>query len=143
MNKQGTSPQPLADYLILLIDDASENLEVLQELLEMNGAEVIIAENGLKGLKQVERRPDIIITDLAMPVMTGVELLNVLKENSETANIPVIVLSAHAMESHKAIAFEAGCHSFLVKPISMQALLGEILNVAEDIKSTSNLDLSS
>lgn len=141
MSNQGATP--LTGYLILLIDDAPENLEVLQELLELNGAEVIIAQNGLKGLEQIERRPDIIITDLAMPVMTGIELLDALKGDSGTAHIPVIVLSAHAMESHKAIALEAGCHSFLVKPITMRELLDEILRVIEDVKIGSQLDLSS
>ncbi|MEO8394044.1 MAG: response regulator [Chloroflexota bacterium] len=132
MNSQESFPKVLAGRLILLIDDVHDNVEIMQEALEWSGAEVIIAYDGLEGLEKAALHPDVIVSDLAMPVMTGYELLQALKDNRATAQIPVIVLTAHATDSYRIAAFEAGSHNFLVKPVSITTLVNEILSVLQD-----------
>ena len=132
MNSQENWSEALTGRLILLIDDVLDNLEVMQEVLELSGAEVITATNGLEGLEKAARHPDVIVTDLAMPVMTGYELLHALKDNRATAQIPVIVLTAHATDTYRLDAFAAGSCSFLVKPVPMTTLMKEILSVLQD-----------
>ena len=139
MNSPEMSLGTLNGLLILLVDDVQDNVEIMQELLEIFGAEVMTAENGLEGLKRAVRRPDLIITDLAMPVMTGYEFLRALKDDRATAQIPVIALTAHAMDSYRIAAFEAGCHNFLVKPVESEALLREIVEVLDDAATLQKL----
>jgi two-component system cell cycle response regulator DivK len=109
----------------------------MQEYLEMNGAEVMTARNGHEGLELAIHGPDIIITDLAMPVMSGYEFLMALKDNRSTAQIPAIALTGHALDSYRKGAFEAGCHNFLVKPVKLSDLVREILDVLGDTENSS------
>lgn len=132
MNPPETNPDFLKGHLILVVDDEPDNVEVIQELLELNGAEVMAARNGREGLELAQRRPDLIITDLAMPVMTGYEMLAALKNDRAMAEIPVIALTGHALDSYRNAAFEAGCHNFLVKPLTSAVFLKEVFDVLTD-----------
>lgn len=118
--------EELKGIRILLVDDEADNLEILQEFLGLSGAEVLIALGGHQGLEMARRRPDIIITDLAMPEMTGYELIMALKDDRATVDIPVIALTGHVFENFRVAAFEAGCQNFLVKPVHMELLVKEI-----------------
>ncbi len=82
---------------VLAVDDQEEILVLLARMLKMAGYEVVTAMNGQEALERVaEQKPDLIVTDLMMPVMSGKDLLERLKQDPETAKIPVIVLSAFA-----------------------------------------------
>ena len=114
---------------ILLVDDRWENRSVLVNLLEAIGFEILEAENGQQGLEKVQETcPDLIITDLSMPVMDGYELLEQLQRSPHFKDIPVIASSAHAFEADQQKSLKAGAKAFLPKPVENDRLL-EVLSL--------------
>ena len=114
---------------ILLIDDRWENRSVLVNLLEAIGFETLEAANGQEGLEKIEATcPDLIFTDLSMPVMDGYELLEQLQRSPHFKDIPVIASSAHAFEADQQKSLEAGAKAFLPKPVENDRLL-EVLSL--------------
>lgn len=108
---------------ILIIEDRWENFSVLASLLEPVGFEIIHAYNGKEGLdKAIEYRPDLIITDLKMPVMDGLTMTKELRQNPKIKNTIVIVSSASVFNFHRQEALNASCNDFLPKPIQMEEL---------------------
>jgi signal transduction histidine kinase/FixJ family two-component response regulator len=109
---------------ILIVDDRWENRSVLVNLLKPIGFETIEAENGRDGLdKFVHDRPDLIITDVSMPVMDGYEMLSQLRSSPEGKDVLAIVSSASAFASDRAKSIDAGANDFLPKPIEAKSLL--------------------
>ena len=110
---------------ILVVDDRWENSSVVVNLLEPLGFEMMEAENGEEGLnKAIEWQPNLIITDLAMPVMDGHEMLDHLRKSAEIASdLVVIVSSASVFESDRQKSLDAGANDFLPKPIQKEVLL--------------------
>jgi signal transduction histidine kinase/CheY-like chemotaxis protein len=109
---------------ILVVDDRWENRSVVVNLLEPLGFELIEAENGQAGLdKFTDYQPDLIITDLSMPVMNGLEMITQLRSSPEGENVLVIVSSASVFESDKQKSLDAGANDFLPKPIQTDCLL--------------------
>ncbi|MGD1922397.1 MAG: ATP-binding protein [Pleurocapsa sp.] len=110
---------------ILVIDDRWENTSVVVQLLEPFGFEMKSAENGQEGLAiAIEWQPDLIITDLAMPVMDGHEMLSQLRQLPEiSSDMKVIVSSASVFESDRQKSLKAGANDFLPKPIQKDVLL--------------------
>ncbi len=112
---------------ILLVEDNEMNRDMLSRRLERNGFEVIIAVNGQEGVDlATSSKPDLILMDLSLPVLDGWEATRRVKGNPETAKIPVIALTAHAMVQDKERAMAAGCDDFDTKPVEMPRLLGKI-----------------
>jgi signal transduction histidine kinase/FixJ family two-component response regulator len=114
-----------AECRILVVDDRWENTSVVVNLLEPLGFSMRSAENGQEGLtKAMEWQPDLIITDLAMPVMDGHEMLAKLRESAQISDdLKVIVSSASVFESDRAKSLQAGANDFLPKPIQKDILL--------------------
>ena len=113
--------------LVLVVDDHAESREVCAGLLAQAGFRVVTAINGLDGLvKALSLGPDVIVMDLAMPHLDGLDCMRQLAASSSTRDIPVIVLTAHATSEAKALAFEAGCRAFLPKPILPELLIAEV-----------------
>lgn len=110
---------------ILVVDDRWENSSVVVNLLEPFGFEMMEAENGEEGLtKAIEWQPDLIITDLAMPIMDGHEMLAQLRQSVEiSSDLVVIVSSASVFESDRQKSMQAGANDFLPKPIQKEVLL--------------------
>ncbi|WP_293330412.1 ATP-binding protein [Microcoleus sp. CAWBG58] len=112
---------------ILLIDDRWENRSVLLNLLEPIGFTIIEASNGQEGLQQVlQTAPDLIITDLTMPVMDGFEFLHSLRSHRELQHHIVLVSSASVFESDRLNSIKAGGNNFLPKPIQAEILLEQV-----------------
>ncbi len=112
---------------ILVVDDRWENRIVFVELLTPLGFKVIEAENGKHGLEQLqENSVDLVILDLAMPVMDGYQMLQQLRHTQAFANLVVIVSSASVSHKDENLALEAGGDAFLPKPIDCQDLFGLI-----------------
>jgi signal transduction histidine kinase/DNA-binding response OmpR family regulator len=108
---------------ILLIDDRWENRSVLVNLLEPLGFQLTQAENGQEGLdKARQQQPDLIITDLAMPVMDGFEMLKQLRTSEELKHLQVIVSSASVAEIDRQMSIDAGGDDFLPKPVQTDEL---------------------
>ncbi|MBU4342690.1 MAG: response regulator [Candidatus Omnitrophica bacterium] len=109
---------------ILMIDDESELLKVLHPRLAANGYEVVSAESGREGLeKAIKEKPGLIILDLLMPRMGGLEVLDQLKKDSQTKSVPVIMLTGKEDEESVARAKELGAVDYITKPFNPEALI--------------------
>jgi len=117
----------IKDGVILIVDDILDNLEVAAKILSFNGAEVYTAQNGVEALQILHNIvPTLILLDLSMPIMNGWELLEILKENPVTAHIPVIAVTAHAMQGDYVKIMRAGFNGYIAKPFGISTLLIEI-----------------
>ena len=115
---RGKSPE------ILIIDDNSDNLAVLADLLTPLGFNIKQADNGREGLeKAVKSRPDAIITDLFMPEIDGFEMIRRLRQSMVFKDMIIIASSASVFEADKKKSFAAGCNAFLPKPVQTETLL--------------------
>jgi CheY-like chemotaxis protein len=112
---------------ILLVEDNEMNRDMLSRRLNRNGFEVVIAVNGQEGVELAgSARPDLILMDMSLPVLDGWEATKRVKAHPDTARIPVIALTAHAMVHDKEKAMAAGCDDFDTKPIDLPRLLEKI-----------------
>jgi len=112
---------------ILLADDAKNIILVLKMSLEKAGYEVMVARDGLIALKLAqEEDPDLILLDIVMPKMNGFLVLEALKDDPETAEIPVIFISAKSEDKDLERAKLLGANDYLVKPINQEELLTTI-----------------
>lgn len=110
MNKQ---------HKILVVEDNLMNLELVVDLLEARGYEVIQALNGKEALEAANRElPDLILMDIQLPEMDGLEATRLLKSNEITKHINVVALTAHAMRGDEEKAINAGCSGYIAKPIN-------------------------
>lgn len=109
---------------ILLVEDNEMNRDMLSRRLLRNGFDVIMAVNGQEGIDlAASQTPDLILMDMSLPVLDGWDATRQLKADPATAGIPVIALTAHAMESDREKALAAGCDDFDTKPIELPRLL--------------------
>jgi signal transduction histidine kinase/DNA-binding response OmpR family regulator len=112
---------------ILIVDDHWENRSVVANWLEPLGFEIFEASNGQEGIdKAIAARPDLIITDLRMPVMDGFAMIQALRRSAEFQDVIIIASSASVSSSHRQQALDAGCNDFLSKPIQTQELLDQL-----------------
>ena len=117
----------MADKKVLVVDDEIHIVHVVAIKLRNNGYEVISAENGAEGFERAcKEKPDIIVTDFQMPVMTGLELVEKLRQNEQTRDIPVIMLTARGFAVEHSTKSELQISEFLSKPFSPKELLRSI-----------------
>ncbi len=112
---------------ILYVEDNEDNIYMLTNRLTRRGYQVVVATEGEQGVAMSQSdAPDLIIMDLGLPVLDGWEAIRRIKSTTETAHIPIIALTAHAMDHDRAKAHDAGCDDFDTKPVDMPRLLGKI-----------------
>ena len=112
---------------ILLVEDNEMNRDMLSRRLARKGHEVVVGVDGQSGVDMAgSERPDIILMDMSLPVIDGWEATRRLKAAPETAAIPVIALTAHAMASDRDKALNAGCDDYDTKPVELPRLLEKI-----------------
>ena len=112
---------------ILLVEDNEMNRDMLSRRLQRKGYEVIIAIDGQVGIEMARSEaPDLVLMDMSLPVIDGWEATRTLKAAKETAGIPIIALTAHAMSTDRDKAIEAGCDDYDTKPIELSRLLGKM-----------------
>mgnify|MGYP000165046946 CR=1 FL=1 len=115
---------------LLIVDDSVSARKSLETLLKDTGYEVMTAIDGLDALNQIRKQaPDLVLTDMEMPRMGGVELSAVVRNRSETAHIPVIMITSRSTEKHRNEATDAGVSAYLTKPWSENQLLDQIDNL--------------
>jgi CheY-like chemotaxis protein len=118
--------------LILVVEDNSVNVRLIHEMLRSGGYRTCTATNGEAGVRGAqELQPALILTDLQMPILDGLAMTRQLKASAGTAGIPILALTAHAGDEHRAAAIEAGCAGFLTKPIRLVTLLQEVAHAIE------------
>ncbi len=113
---------------ILIIEDNKYNLEIAQMALTVAGFDVISAMDGKTGLKKVEEEPDLILLDLSLPRISGEEVVKNIRKNEETNDLPVIALTAHAMDGDREKTLEFGCNAYLAKPCKPADIVAKVKN---------------
>ncbi len=139
MGMMTATPAPISrdlfkGWLVLVVDDEPENTQVAAYILKRHGAEVIVANDGREALKLVhEKRPKLIISDLAMPYMDGWALIAQLKDDRSTADIPVLALTASGMGGLREKAIAAGFHNCMTKPFTMSTFVRDLVRLLVDL----------
>ena len=120
---------------ILVAEDNVENQEIIRRRLERSGHDVFIAENGREAVEMAQSElPELILMDISMPVLSGLEATIEIRQVAEIADLPIIALTAHAMEGDKARCLAAGCNAFATKPIrfsELRKLIEEVVQRSE------------
>ncbi len=112
---------------ILYVEDNEDNVYMLTRRLKKKGFEIAVAGDGAAGIEMAQSlRPALILMDLSLPVIDGWEATRRLKADDATRNIPVIALTAHAMDGDREKALAAGCDDFDTKPVDLARLLSKI-----------------
>ena len=112
---------------VLIAEDKATSRELLRNILEPRGYEIFEAIDGLDALgKASEHRPDLILLDLHMPQLNGMEVLAKLRADPRFRSTPVIALTASAMQGDREKALAAGFNSYLTKPVSLEVLRTEV-----------------
>jgi len=125
---------------ILLVDDTPANIDVLRETLENAGYNIAAASSGEKALKIVERiEVDLILLDVMMPGLSGFDTCKALKQNSSTANIPVIFITAKAAPEDISNAFQLGAVDYVIKPFNNDEVLARVCTHLSLQKSNNSL----
>lgn len=112
---------------LLLVEDNEMNRDMLTRRLQRKGYEIVAAEDGQAGIVAAQTQaPDLILMDMSLPVLDGWEATRRLKSAEATRHIPIIALTAHALESDRQQALAAGCDAFETKPVELPSLLDKI-----------------
>lgn len=118
--------------LILIVEDNDKNMKLVRDVLQAKGyrtAEAASAEEGLRLVR--EQRPDLVLMDIQLPGMSGVEALRVLRGDPATAAIPVIAVTASVMDQDRAKIIAAGFDAYVSKPISLKPFLEAVRSAVE------------
>ncbi len=120
---------------LLLVEDNEMNRDMLSRRLRRKGFQVEIAVDGQEGLDMTRSLlPDLVLLDMSLPVMDGWSVARELRREEQTASIPVIALTAHAMQGDREKALEAGCDDYDIKPVDFKRLLGKIQALLDGTK---------
>lgn len=112
---------------ILLVEDNEMNRDMLSRRLARRGYEVILAQDGQEAVTTARAQsPDLILMDISLPIFSGWEATRQIKEFSATARIPIVALTAHALNTDREKATEAGCDAYETKPIDLPRLIETI-----------------
>jgi two-component system, cell cycle response regulator DivK len=112
---------------ILLVEDNDLNSDMLRRRLSHRGYAVLLAANGQQGIDLARSaKPDLVLMDLSLPEIDGLQATQILKSDAGTRGIPVLALTAHAMLGDREKAVQAGCDGYATKPVDLPALLGMI-----------------
>lgn len=126
--------KPFTKLNFLVVDDDPVGLDMISTLLKHYGANTFTADNGLTGLMLIrELKPDVVISDLSMPVMNGWKMIAELKHDNKTMDIPIIALTAHAMRGDREKAMSIGCHNYLTKPIDPYTFIAQLQSILDEI----------
>lgn len=123
----GHNPDTGDSPLVLIVEDNDKNARLLATMLKGAGYQVRLAMDGSEGARMTcELLPAMILTDLQMPGMDGLEMTRILKARPDTCSIPIIAVTAHALDEHREQALAAGCCNFISKPFRYRDLLAEV-----------------
>jgi CheY-like chemotaxis protein len=113
--------------VILIVEDDPKNLKLIRDLLQINGYTTLEATNGKQGVEMAkDKKPDLILMDIQMPIMDGLEATRILKTDAETKKIPIVALTSYAMVGDEERMYKAGCDEYLTKPIDTKEFLKKV-----------------
>ena len=112
---------------VLIVEDNALNMRLFNDLLEATGYETLKCTDGAKAvLLAVEQKPDLIIMDIQLPEVSGLDITRWLKDDERTCHIPVLAVTAFAMRTDEMLVREAGCEGYLSKPIQVRSFLDTV-----------------
>jgi two-component system cell cycle response regulator DivK len=115
------------EKIILIIEDDARSLKLFRDLLQVEGHVTLEANDGKQGFKIArEKKPDLILMDIHLPVMDGLETSQILKADAMTKDIPIVALTSYAMKGDEERICEAGCDGYITKPIDTREFLKKI-----------------
>ena len=118
--------------LILIVEDNDKNLKLVRDVLQVKGYATIEAGTAEDGIVLArERRPDLILMDIQLPGMNGIEVIGVLRADPATAAIPVVAVTASVMPQDRNKITEAGFNAYVGKPINLKEFLDTVRNMLE------------
>jgi CheY-like chemotaxis protein len=122
-SKQSDNSLKSSNLVVLMVDDDHDSLMLFSTMMRHEGIQVLTADSGYKALEMLEREaaPDLVLMDLEMPVLNGIQTLKIIKELYP--NLKVVAQSAHALEGDKEKTMEAGFDDYISKPYNKQSLL--------------------
>ena len=124
----------MPNALILVAEDQPDIREMMRIFLEMEDYSVIEARNGDEAVtRALEHKPDLVLMDIAMPVVNGIEAARMIRELPEVASVPIVAVSAFG-SYYKAVAREAGCDLLIRKPVELDTLRSIIENLISEKK---------
>lgn len=133
-----TDNKNCAGWTVMIVDDQFDNVTVAQTVLEFLGAKVHVARNGREGLTLLEQvKPTAILLDLSMPVLNGWEMFAQLRDRADMKHVPIIAVTAHAMDGDRHRVLEAGFDDYISKPYDIH-VLAERIQAALDRKQRVN-----
>ncbi len=117
----------MAQETILVVEDEKNILELVKYNLELEGFSVLTASRGDNGLDLARKsKPSLIVLDIMLPAMDGIEICKILKQNESTAGIPIIMLTAKSQEADKIVGLELGADDYITKPFSPRELAARV-----------------
>ena len=112
---------------VLVVEDNEDNLYLIRFVLEENGYEVIEARNGAEGVeKAIKEQPDLIIMDIQLPDINGLETTRRIRESEADNGVPIVALTSYAMTGDREKALNAGCTGYIEKPINPDTFVADI-----------------
>lgn len=119
---------------ILVVDDCQTTRKILSMYLRSKGFEVVLAVNGLDAIEKLAtHNVNLIISDLNMPYMDGIELLKTLKSDPNLSHIPILMVTTEADPEERQKAMEAGANAYLVKPVTAETVSNNIKNIIKEM----------
>ena len=116
--------------LILIVEDNDKNLKLVRDVLQVKGFSTIEAGTAEDGIKlAAERKPDLILMDIHLPGMNGIDALKVLRGDAATSKIPVIAVTASVMQQDRKLITEAGFDGYVGKPINLKEFLDAVRDI--------------
>ena len=113
--------------VILIVEDDPIIIKLIRDILTVSGYATLEAADGQQGVALArDKKPDLILMDLQLPIMDGFEAIKILKSDADTKDIPIIALTGYAMQSDKEKIYETGCEGYLIKPFALSALLKKV-----------------
>ncbi len=114
---------------VLIVEDNELNMKLFKDLLEAHGFETLQTKDGIQALQMArEHRPDLIIMDIQLPEVSGLEVTSWIKNDEDIKHIPIIAVTAFAMKGDEEKMREGGCEAYIAKPISVTQFIDTVKN---------------
>jgi len=119
---------------VLIVEDDLKNLKLLRDLLQVSGYSTLEAKDGKQGIEMAKaHKPALILMDIQIPIMDGLEAAKILKADPETKDIPIIALTSHAMKGDEERVRKSGCDGYMSKPIDTREFLKRLEQYFVDV----------
>lgn len=139
----GSMPQ-FEGVRVLVVDDSRTQLYAMDKMLKSVGIDTLTAENGKQGILMARhKKPDLILMDIVMPEINGFQATRYLSRHTDTAHIPIIIISGSNQESDKAWGLKLGARDFMNKPVNKDELMAKMTRLLHESRSQASAQLHS